>query len=87
MEPHVVSKAVVEQPSFVEELEHLIPLAQLFFVVALLDLHSEPVVLSPVWPRPELLIESVFHYLLTLVNAKSSGEEWYLGKVNPFYNN
>lgn len=80
-----MSKTVVKRPSFVENLEHLFPLVQLVTVVAGLDLRSvEPVVLSPVWPRPELFKESVFHQLLKFVNAKSSGEEWYLEKQNPF---
>ena len=58
--PHVVSKTVVKQPSFVEELEYLVPLTQLVIGVALLDLHSvKPVVLSPVWPRLELFKESI----------------------------
>ena len=83
-----MGKTVVKRPSFVEQLEHLLPLIQHDIVVALLDLHFvKPVVLSPVWPRLELSKECVFHHLLKLVSAKSSGEEWYLGKINPFYNN
>ena len=88
VKPHVVSKTVVKRPSFVEQLEHLFPLFQLVIVVAVVDLPVvKPVVLSPVWPRLELCVESVFHHLLKLVNAKSSGEEWYLGKINRFSNN
>jgi len=83
-----VSKTVVKQPSFVEQLEHLLPLIQLFMVVALFDLlFVKLVVLSPVWPRLELSKESVFHHLLKLISAKSSGQEWYLRETNPFNNN
>ena len=83
---HFVGEEIVKRPSLVEHLVHVSPLAKLFIIVEGADLHLvEPVVLSPVWPRLELLKELVFHHLLKLVNTIGSGEEWYLGKQTGIY--
>ena len=83
---HFVGDEIVKRPSLVEHLVHVSPRGQLFMVVEGADLYLvEPVVLSPVWPRLELLKELVFHHLLKFVNTVCSGEEWYLVNQTGIY--
>ena len=74
---HFICEAIFKRASFVKYLIHFSPFFQAILVVDLLDLRLvEAIILSPVWPRFELLVELVLYRLLELVNAICCREIW-----------
>ena len=73
---HVMGEEIVERTSAIENLENGHPLVNVFRIVAAMNfLAIQPVIFAPVRSSLKLLDKSVFHALLKLVNAVSSGEE------------
>ena len=74
---HIICEAIFKRASFVKYLVHLPPFFQAILVVDFLDLRLvEAIILSPVRPRFELLVELVLYRLLELVNAICCREIW-----------
>ena len=73
---HVMGEEIVEGTSAIENIENGSPLLNVFRIVAAFNfLAIQPVVFAPVRSSLKLLDKSIFHALLKLVNAVSSGEE------------